>query len=213
MSTRMLVLSLVASMVFGSAALRAQEPKPAAPQLDPAALEKMMEEYGRVTANHEGFKRLVGKWNTEMTCYMPDSPTTPTKGEATFRLLLGGRFVQQSFQGELEGKRFQGLGICGYDNAQKKYVSIWIDNMGTGIMQSSGTLDEKTHVMTEMGESILPSGPMKMKMVTRPVDDNKFLFTMYTLTDAGEQKMMEITYTRAAGAPGATTAEPKAGDK
>jgi hypothetical protein len=85
--------------------------------------------------------------------------------------------------------------------------------MSTGFMQSSGTLDEKTHVMTEIGESILPApaGTMKMKIVTKPVDDNQFLFTMYTLTpDGGEQKMMEITYTRAAGAEQPKAAATKA---
>jgi hypothetical protein len=212
MSTRLrfVMLSLLLAAVFGSSALRGQEKKPDAPAFDSEAMKKMMEEYARVTENHAGFKRLVGKWNTEMTCYMPGSPTAATKGTATFRLLMGGRFMQQNFEGEIEGQKFQGTGITGYDNAQKKYVGIWIDNMGTGIMHMTGSYDEKTHTMTELGESIMPTGPMKMKMVTRPVDDNKFVFTMYTLgPDGGEQKMMEITYTRAADAP-KTNAEPKA---
>ncbi len=32
------------------------------------------------------------------------------------------------------GMPFEGMGIDGYDNLAKQYVSTWVDNMGTGIM-------------------------------------------------------------------------------
>jgi len=195
---RFVALSIVLAVPFSGASLRGEEPAAERPHLDPEAMQKMMAEYARVTEHHEGFKHVVGKWNTEMTCSMPGAPSQTTSGTATFKLLMGGRFLQQNFKGEYDGKKFRGMGINGYDNAQKKYVGIWIDNMGTGIMHTTGSYNEKTHVMTEMGESIMPTGPMKMKMVTKPVDENKFTFTMYLLTpDGGEQQMMEIVYTRA----------------
>lgn len=30
------------------------------------------------------------------------------------------------------------MGIMGYDNAKKKFVSTWIDNLGTGIINMPG---------------------------------------------------------------------------
>jgi len=36
------------------------------------------------------------------------------------------------------GMPFEGMGLDGYDNASKEYISIWIDNMGTGIMYMKG---------------------------------------------------------------------------
>lgn len=205
---RYVCLCVVSITTLFAATLRGEEPAAAQDQPDQAALEKMMAEYGRVTEHHEGFKHLVGTWNTEMTCYMPGSPSGPQEGTATFRLLLGGRFLQQRFQGDFGGEKFRGIGITGYDNAQKKYVGIWIDNASTGIMHTTGSYDEKTHVMTETGEAVMPTGPMKMKMVTRPVDDKKFVFTMSLLTpDDGEQKMMEITYTRPADEAGKAAAK------
>jgi hypothetical protein len=191
-------LSLVLGIVLSATSLRGDEPKAGQPQLDPAAMEKLMAEYARVTDKHEGFKHLVGRWTTEMKCNMSSAGPQTGKGQATFRLLLGGRFLQQSFQGTMGDQNFQGLGISGYDNAQKKYVGVWMDSMGTGIMHTTGSYDEKTHVMTELGEFVSPAGPMKMKMVTKPVDENKFTFTMSMLSAEGEQKMIEIIYTRAA---------------
>jgi len=74
---------------------------------------------------------------------------------------------------------------------------IWIDNHGTGIMHSEGTYDVKTNTLTETGVASSPLGEMKMKMVSHYMDQDKFLLTMYAVAPEGEQKIMEITYTRA----------------
>jgi hypothetical protein len=126
----------------------------------------------------------------------PQAPIT-SQGTARFSLMMGGRYLRQDFRGEFEGNKFQGMGLTGYDNAQKKYVGIWIDNHGTGIMHSEGTYDVKTNTLTEIAVSNSPLGEMKMKMVSKYLDQDKFLLTMYSVTPAGEQKQMEISYTRA----------------
>ncbi len=165
-------------------------------QQDPAEIAKLFAEYATPGPEHESFKHMVGKWKTEVKSYeSPDGPQT-THGSATFKLLLGGRFVQQNFKGEFGGAKFEGVGITGYDNAQKKYVGVWMDSMGTGIMHTEGEFDPKTKTMTETGKSLSPIGMMTMKMVGKHADDGKFLFTIYTLTPEGDQKLMEITYTR-----------------
>ena len=43
---------------------------------------------------------------------------------------------------------FEGMGIVGYDNLLKKFVSVWIDNMGTGLMPGTGTYDAATKTYT-----------------------------------------------------------------
>ena len=37
------------------------------------------------------------------------------------------------------GQPFTGIGVTGYDNHAKKYLSTWIDSMGTGIFSMEGT--------------------------------------------------------------------------
>ena len=49
------------------------------------------------------------------------------------KMLLDGRFLQQEFTGEMMGQPFSGVGINAYDNLRKRYVTTWIDTMGTGI--------------------------------------------------------------------------------
>jgi hypothetical protein len=83
-----------------------------------------------------------------------------------------------------------------YDNGEKKYVGLWLDDMSTGVMQSVGEYDPATHTMTEVGESSSPQGPMKVKFVTRCLDNDHFVFSMYTITPEGEQNTLEVTYNR-----------------
>jgi hypothetical protein len=161
-------------------------------------LEKAWEEFGSVGEEHKQLARLAGEWKVETKSYYPD-PEKPeiSEGAANFRVLMGGRYLQQNFQGEVGGKQFRGLGLSGYDNAKKKYVGAWIDTMGTGIMTTEGEYDEKKHELIETGVSSGPTGPEKFKMVSRYLDNDKFTFEMY-MVDAGgqETKMMEMTYTR-----------------
>jgi hypothetical protein len=92
---------------------------------------------------HGYFKHLEGEWNTETTFWMePDAPPTTTLGKATATFILGGRFLQSEFTGDFMGMPFQGLGIDGYDRIQEKFVSVWMDNMGTMIMTMEGSLDK-----------------------------------------------------------------------
>lgn len=195
--------SIVAAMVaWFSVALAAGSSNLAddlqqAADLDPQKLESLTADLAKLAPEHEVFEHAVGKWKTQIKSYFPD-PENPelSKGSAEFKLLMGGRYLQQRFTGKIGGEKFEGLGINGYDTAQKKYVGVWIDSMGTGIMHSEGTYDGATHTMTEFGESHSPLGKVRMKMVSKPIDENQFLFTMHMLTPGGgETKMMEITYT------------------
>jgi hypothetical protein len=162
------------------------------------ALEKQWEEFARVGEEHKQLARLAGQWKTEVKSYYPDPENPETsEGSATFRVQMGGRYLQQNFQGEFGGQRFRGMGLSGYDNFKKKYVGAWIDSMGTGIMTTEGEYDAKKHELVETGVSSGPAGEEKFKMVSRYLDDNKFVFSMYMVdADGKETKMMEMTYTR-----------------
>ena len=135
---------------------------------------------------HDQLKRLVGNYTTEMTSFYPDpSKPTKTKGKASFRMILAGKFVQQRYTGEVEGMKYNGIGTSGYDTAKKKYVGTWVDSLNTGIMHTEGSYDPKTHTLTEMGTMSTPMGEMKTKNVTKYVDKDNFVFTMYMIVPDG----------------------------
>jgi hypothetical protein len=100
----------------------------------------------------------------------------------------------------MPGESFLGKSITGYDNLKKKYIWMWIDNMGTGFMNAEGTFDPATKTFSFTFEY---PDPMKGKYVKgrssdRWVDENTFVSEMWGADRTGkEYRMMEITYTRA----------------
>lgn len=96
------------------------------------------------------------------------------------------------------GNKFHGIGVTGYDNHTKKYASTWMDSMGTGIYFMEGPAGADSKTMTMEGSYDDPmEGPMKLRAVTKIVDNNTEIFEMYGTDKSGkEMKMMEITYAR-----------------
>ena len=178
----------------------ADKAKPATPPMDPKAMEEMMMKAAAPGPPHQRLQKLAGEWNATVESTMdPSQPPQKTTSVAVITTLMDGRYVQEVSTGEMMGRPFSGMGITGYDNLRKKYVSMWIDNFGTGIMTSEGTPDASGNVINWTGESPDPmSGKMaKFRMVTRFLSDDKHTFGMFGAgPDGKETKMMEITYER-----------------
>ena len=162
-----------------------------------------MEAWMKVATPGEGHKALepmIGSWNVETTMWeKPGEPPQKGGGVAESSWVLGGRFVRQEFQGEFGGMKFQGLGYTGYDNYKKKYIGSWMDTMGTMMMTSIGTVDASGKVFTATStmDDVVTGKPMKVREVTRIVDNNKLVMEMFGPDPSGKEfKMMELVYTR-----------------
>ena len=119
-------------------------------------------------------------------------------GTCEQKMLLGGRYLQQTYTGKMMGSTFTGINIIGYDNYTKKYVSTWIDSMSTGIYYFEGTAGAGSKTITQKSSYDDPvRGPMVWRSVTRIVDRNTLKYEMYLTPKRGkEEKMMEMTVTR-----------------
>ncbi len=168
-------------------------------KMDMQAMMDVYKKLGTPGAPHKLLASMAGSWITKTkACMEPNKPPMETKGTCEQKMLLGGRFLQQEFTGEMMGSPFTGIGVTGYDNHTKKYVSTWIDSMGTAILFLEGTASADGKTITQECRYDDPiKGPMKWRSVTKIVDDNTHAFEMYGTDKSGkEEKMMEITYTR-----------------
>ena len=151
---------------------------------------------------HKSLEAFVGSWNVEAKIWMngPKGDPSVSKGSAEYKMALGGRYLQQEFTGEMMGQPMNGIGYTGYDNFRKKYVSSWIDNMGTALSTMEGTMDKDGKTLTMWGKMDDPSTgekDKKVKYVTRVVDKDKHVFESYDVSAYGEKApVMVITYTR-----------------
>ena len=157
----------------------AAQPASATGQLpNPQEMMKQMMEMSKLNENHKLLSEMNGNWNFAIKMWMnPDPNAKPqeSKGTATRKDIMGGRYVMMDVTGKMQmpgadGKmkdvQFKGMGVEGYDNAKKKFVSSWIDNMGTGIQFSEGTYDPATKTFTYTSEIEMMPG---MKTPVREV--------------------------------------------
>ncbi len=165
-------------------------------------IDAMMEVYTKLAtpgAPHKTLASLSGTWITRTRAWMePDKPPMESTGTCEQKMLLGGRYLQQEYNGEMMGSPFTGINLIGYDNHTKKYVSTWIDSMSTGIYYFEGTASADGKTITQESSYDDPvRGPMVWRSVTRIVDDNILEYEMYLTPKGGkEEKMMEMTVSR-----------------
>ena len=145
---------------------------------------------------HAKLVKSVGTWKVAITWWM-DGKATKSTGTSHVSAVFDNRYTREEFTGEFEGKKFQGVGIMGYDNAAKLVVSTWYDSMGTGIVYSSGPAAGKGKDLELRGEMTCPiKGPMTLRQVHKQESDDRCTVTMYNIVDGKETKSMELAYTR-----------------
>jgi hypothetical protein len=198
-SMRVIYLAVATLCVTLTVAPVFAKDKKAEKPMDPQA---MMEAYKKLATPgepHKLFASLVGSWTTQTKEWMePGKPPMESTGSADMKMLLDGRFLQQEYNGNMMGQPYNGIGINAYDNLRKRYVTIWIDSMGTGIFTMEGTASADGKTITMKGQHAeLGGGQMTHRAVWTIVDSNTQTFDMYGAHGHGkEMKMMEIVYIR-----------------
>ncbi len=197
MRFRSLAITTLCIMLTVSPTL-AKEKKGQKP-MDQQAMMEMWKKLGTPGEPHKLFATLAGSWTTTTKEWMePGKPPTESTGTAEMKMLLEGRFLYQEYNSQMMGQPFSGIGIDAYDNLTKKYVTAWVDSMGTGIFMMDGTASPDGKTITLKGSHPEPGGgKMTHRAVWKIVDNNTQTFDMYGAHRGGkEMKMLQITYTR-----------------
>jgi hypothetical protein len=187
----------------------AAQPATATGEPNPQEMMKQMIEMSKLNENHKLLSSLDGSWNYTIKMWMnPDPNAKPqeSKGTATRKTVMGGRYVMMDVSGKMQmpgedGKmkdvQFKGMGLEAYDNVKKKFVSSWIDNMGTGIQFSEGSYDPATKTFTYTSEmEPVPGMKSQVREVIKVADNNHMMLEWYENQGGQEKKTMEIAYTR-----------------
>jgi hypothetical protein len=179
-------------------------------QPNPQEMMKQMMELSQLNENHKLLSSMDGNWTYTIKFWMspdPNAPPQQSKGTATRKSIMNGRFVVMDVTGKMQmpdqtGKmkdmQFKGMGMEGYDNVKKKFVGSWVDNMGTGISLAEGTYDpaSKTFTFTSEMEPV-PGMKTPVREVLKVTDNNHMMLEWYENHGGQEKKTMEIAYTRA----------------
>ena len=205
---KLAVVALSVALLSGGAVLAAQEgqqgqqgqPDHSSMGMSKEQMDAMMKAMSPGEM-HKELAKLAGDWTFTNKMWMaPGQPPQESTGTMHAETILGGRYVQSVWKGSMMGEPFEGHAIEGYDNVAKQLVSSWVDNMGTGIMLSTGTCEDGGKKCTTTGTFSDPmtGGPATMKSVITWIDANSFKNEMYGKDPASgqEYKMMEIVAKR-----------------
>jgi hypothetical protein len=168
---------------------------------------KMMMELAKLNENHKLLADSAGTWSYVVKMWMdPKGPPTESKGTAIRKAVMDGRYVTGDYtgsfkmpgaDGKMKDMNFKGMSMDAYDNVKKKFVSGWVDNMGTGIMITEGTYDPSTKSITYTGEvEMMPGMKSKVREVVKFTDKTHMSMEYWEDRGQGETKGMEINYTR-----------------
>ncbi|WP_417368747.1 DUF1579 domain-containing protein [Flavobacterium beibuense] len=176
-----------------------EEPVPMV-QMDSASMAKAWETYMTPSEPHKMMADEEGKWNNEMTFWMgPDMPGEKYTSGCEVKMILGGRYQQSTYSGEMMGMPFEGISTVAYNNATGEFTSTWIDNMGTGLMVVNGKYDPNSKSTTMTGTTVNPATKQNIAVreVYTFVDENTRKMEMFETPEGGkEYQSMEIIMTR-----------------
>ena len=178
-------------------------------QPNAADMMKQMMELSKIGENHKLLSSLDGHWDFTVKMWMDGNTSgkpQESKGTAVRTSIMGGRYVTMDVNGKMQmpgedGKMkdvmFKGMAMEGYDNVKKKFVSSWVDNMGTGIEFSEGTYDPATKTFTYTSEvEAIPGVKTPIREVVKVPDNNHMMLEWYENQGGQEKNTMEINYTK-----------------
>lgn len=174
------------------------------PMMDEKAMQKMME-MGSPGENHKLLEPMVGEWTHTVKMQMaPNAPVEESTGTNSNKWIMDGRFIQSDVEGTMnmgdKSQPFAGMAIMGYDNMNKEFNSIWIDNMMTGIMSTKGKYNPKTKTITEKGLMSCPMTGEKNKAFRSEIkfiDNDNYSYSMFVKDKSGKEfKSIEVVYKR-----------------
>jgi hypothetical protein len=169
------------------------------PEMDPAMMDAMMKA-ATPGDPHKKLDGMIGSWDTKITMWMmPGSDPMTSTGTSENKWIMGGRYVEQRFTGSFMGTPFEGIGYSGYDNVKKQYFGTWMDNMSTGMMSSTGSVDAdgKTWNFTSTVPDPMTGKDMNVEEKVVIVDPDHHTMEMWMPAPDGTTfKSMEIAYSR-----------------
>jgi len=151
---------------------------------------------------HEHLAKGVGVWDCKTTMWMaPDTEPVQSVGTTTVTSVMDGRYIQCEIAGEMPGMGpYLATGFYGYDNVAKTFVSTFIDNHSTGIMNGVGELsdDGKTLTWKFTFNCPITGKPAVIREVETITGENTKTLEMFgTDPKSGKEfKMMSIEMTR-----------------
>jgi hypothetical protein len=128
----------------------------------------------------------------------PNQPPAEAKGTVERKWILGGRFVQESAKVQCHGKSFEGLGLLGYDRAQKKFTAVRACGLCGTISHGLATCNDSGTRFECTKEECCPLSGQKIKGRDEILVESKdrIVVNVFKTLNGKEAKVMQIITVR-----------------
>lgn len=145
---------------------------------------------------HEHMKRCVGEFTTKTKMTGEGMPPEETVGTAKITMSLDGRFLVTEEDGTMMGMPFKAMKISGYNNGAKRFESVWMYTMSTGMLNMTGSSEDNGKTIKWKGTYKEADGDHTLMVTTTHVDENTFVEKLFHGDGAEDGPVLETTYTR-----------------
>jgi hypothetical protein len=150
--------------------------------------------------SHKLLEMFAGQWDVKLTFWSdPKATGESSKGTSEISWILGGRFLQENFRGQLGGEEYLGFGIMGYDNGSRTFKTVWADSLNTAITTASGRYDPDTSTFALESQLYDPlvSGVKTILSTLQVNSANSYTFSMTDVSPDGRRfTSLEMQYSR-----------------
>jgi hypothetical protein len=168
---------------------------------NPEALLKALAEAGKPGAEHKKLEPFVGHWTFTLKLWTdPSQAPAELKGTIERKWIMDGRFVQETARGACakSGKTFEGMGLLGYDAAQKKFSSVKACGLCGTISSGLATCDSSGTRFECVKEECCPLSGQKITARDEVVieSNDRIVVNLYKTINDREVKVGELVSIR-----------------
>jgi Protein of unknown function (DUF1579) len=143
------------------------------------------------SGEHSRLAKLAGAWRgPTKVWFKPNELGDESETRATFKPVLGGRFMLCEYTGTMGGKPLEGIALYGYSLEEEKYQMAWVDSahMGTGILFSENNKNTGKFAVTgSWGTIDMPERWGWRTELELAEDGNTLIITAYNITPQGQE--------------------------
>gem|GEM_PF-6321567 len=147
----------------------------------PESMQRMMSDMAPSAAHTDDLGALVGEWECNFVVTPTEFPPMKFSGTATFKSVMGGRFIEESLDANSEafGPMVSKV-VHGFDNASQRFDRVLYADNGTAMMPVSGTKDEAGNIVL-LGKyyDSINERWVQQKWVQSPIADDAFTLEVF----------------------------------
>ncbi len=155
--------------------------------------------FAKPQSEHQWLEQLIGTWDIQHCCTMPDGTQSKTTGSMVCRSLGGMWLIAESSGEAADAGPWANLMTIGFDIEKKQFVGTFIGSMMSNIWPYHGVLDEtgRRLPLYSEGPKFDGSGIGQYRDTIDIIDPDNWLFGSEILSDDGQWvKFMEGSHHR-----------------